>query len=1217
MTTERIDIVVSERGSRTVKRNLEDLAGASNRAGSATDQLRSSLGDLGPTAQLGNLVGQINSIREAMRVGPSTPWAPVAQSQQAQRELNQVLAKIGEVRSSMASGPSSPWFPRINIRDANAELARFNEGLEQVRSRMLIRGPVSAWPRGPILEANTELGRAITNLNTVQANMRDQTPWSANYQFERANRELSEVLAKMGQIQLRQAGPTSSLYGPNLPGGSFMGQGPYQMRPLTDETSTFGRVAQDAAGGAQQLAEQLPRAGDAARGTQRQVLLLNRALGVLTTAYFGNATIQTLAEWSDAATTMANRVMLVSDSSEEAASAMASLHEIARRTRSPVEGLVDIYQKASMASTELGASQEDILNFVETVGMALAIQGGSANTARGALIQLSQAIGTDVVRAEEFNSILEGAYPLALLAAQGIDEAGGSVARLRRMVIDGKVSSEDFFRAVIEGQSKAEEMFSKTTPTITQAITIFRNSILEYIGTSETAKGATEAIANAIILVADNIEPLADLVLALGEAWVIGFALSKIVNIATAATNVGLLAGAFNGLKQAMGFFGGPVVGAVALAIGGLLYLYQNAETATDRVKALDGAMIDSLDALEQYAQRVAAAKREQEELGGVVSLTTERLLQQSRAQLQDALRNLQTEIADTEAFLNGAGLFNISKMDKALNALYFNNANPFYGNEEIENLYRMLEAIGKGEGDIAAFTAELNRLRGIGTEVDEALADLDFALNEMGANPGEQSMRWLDEAQAQVVALAQAIGGFDEQINALLTATSSGSQYERMTALSDLANALETSREAGDLVVNGGMFGDTELFTDLENLLTKIAEAREQERLLREALGANSTSLQTLVEQSRNLVTPMGESAASTVEMGAGLHGISFNPAVDGARNLADQLVRGAAAVQIIQDGSGNINVPTVTPQVITASYGTTGPVTRSNTGGLGLMELNSGGSFTVGGTGGVDQNLVAFWASRGENVLVSNDNNAPGGNLMNAYDRAGQSEEYLRVIRSINSELETQYQQLTLNTQAAQAEQIVADATAEARREGIILSQQDIALIRQRAEALSELETKLELIQDVSNAVFSNLSSSLDNFVRTGKFSFSELAVSIIADMAKIGMQTFLLGPLQNWFQGLLGGFMGVGGAGLPAYNEGADFVVGGRGGVDQNVVAFKASRGERVTVTPAGKDGSNGQVTNNFYITTPDVQGFRQSEAQIAARMQRALGRGQRNM
>jgi len=83
------------------------------------------------------------------------------------------------------------------------------------------------------------------------------------------------------------------------------------------------------------------------------------------------------------------------------------------------------------------------------------------------------------------------------------------------------------------------------------------------------------------------------------------------------------------------------------------------------------------------------------------------------------------------------------------------------------------------------------------------------------------------------------------------------------------------------------------------------------------------------------------------------------------------------------------------------------------------------------------------------------------------------------------------------------------------------------------------------------------------------------------------------------------------------LPGRNEGADFMVGGTGGVDKNVVAFRASRGERVQVTPAGK-ASQGQGggTVVFNISTPDVEGFRRSESQMAARAQRMLARGQRN-
>lgn len=99
---------------------------------------------------------------------------------------------------------------------------------------------------------------------------------------------------------------------------------------------------------------------------------------------------------------------------------------------------------------------------------------------------------------------------------------------------------------------------------------------------------------------------------------------------------------------------------------------------------------------------------------------------------------------------------------------------------------------------------------------------------------------------------------------------------------------------------------------------------------------------------------------------------------------------------------------------QVITASYEYR-PGDPENTGGLWFDGAELGGSFTAWCTGGVIKPGGLLLGFAGENVLVSNDNNAPGSSLMNAYDRTGQSEEYLRAIRSINSELETQYQQLT----------------------------------------------------------------------------------------------------------------------------------------------------------------------------------------------------------
>ena len=85
--------------------------------------------------------------------------------------------------------------------------------------------------------------------------------------------------------------------------------------------------------------------------------------------------------------------------------------------------------------------------------------------ARGALTQLSQTLGQSIVRGEEFNSILEGAFPIALAAARGLDAAGGSVGRLRTLVIEGRVSSEEFFRAIWRGGGEIDQQFALTTPT--------------------------------------------------------------------------------------------------------------------------------------------------------------------------------------------------------------------------------------------------------------------------------------------------------------------------------------------------------------------------------------------------------------------------------------------------------------------------------------------------------------------------------------------------------------------------------------------------------------------------------------------------------------------------------------------------------------------------------------------------------------------------------
>lgn len=182
------------------------------------------------------------------------------------------------------------------------------------------------------------------------------------------------------------------------------------------------------------------------------------------------------------------------------------LFQSAQRNAAPLETLVTLYGRAALVQKELGVTQEEMLNFTDKIAMALRVAGTDAQSASGALLQLSQALGSGVVRAEEFNSILEGALPIAQAAAAGLKEAGGSVAKLRQLVVDGKVSSEAFFRAFEAGSVILEQKVAGAEMTVSQHLVRLRNVLVDAAGDFDKGSGAAEAFGEMLGSVATAIE---------------------------------------------------------------------------------------------------------------------------------------------------------------------------------------------------------------------------------------------------------------------------------------------------------------------------------------------------------------------------------------------------------------------------------------------------------------------------------------------------------------------------------------------------------------------------------------------------------------------------------------------------------------------------------------------------------------------------------------
>lgn len=315
----------------------------------------------------------------------------------------------------------------------------------------------------------------------------------------------------------------------------------------------------------------------------------------LTSASLG---VAGLAGATDKYNTYLNTLRVVATEQSNVGDTLLDLQQIAARTRAPLEGLVSIYQRATMAGGELGASQGEILRFTENVGLALGQTGRAGNEARGALLQLSQALGSGIVRAEEFNSILEGAYPIAQAAARGLDGTGGSVARLRRMIADGQVTSDQFFRAILSQSDELEATFAQTVPTIAQGFQRAADSFTVFIGKLDESTGFSQAFTGALIGIANALDEAArwldenqgllqDIkntiggtiitVAALGVAYVAAFVAASIVTSGLTGVVIALV-GAFRVLTLAIAATG---IGALVVAAGFLVGRFLELTEAT------------------------------------------------------------------------------------------------------------------------------------------------------------------------------------------------------------------------------------------------------------------------------------------------------------------------------------------------------------------------------------------------------------------------------------------------------------------------------------------------------------------------------------------------------------------------------------------------------------------------------------------------------------
>jgi tape measure domain-containing protein len=198
----------------------------------------------------------------------------------------------------------------------------------------------------------------------------------------------------------------------------------------------------------------------------------------------------------DSATKIQNSLKVAGLSGKELEQVYDSLFVSAQKNAVPLEALVTLYGRAAQQQKELGVSSADLVKFTDNIGLALRVAGTDATTASGALLQLGQALGSGTVHAEEFSSILEGAPTIVQAAAAGIDAAGGSVAKLKQLVVDGQVSSKAFFDGFETGAAILRDKVAGSEITVSAGFARSQNVLVDVATRINDSTDASQILAN-------------------------------------------------------------------------------------------------------------------------------------------------------------------------------------------------------------------------------------------------------------------------------------------------------------------------------------------------------------------------------------------------------------------------------------------------------------------------------------------------------------------------------------------------------------------------------------------------------------------------------------------------------------------------------------------------------------------------------------------------
>lgn len=265
--------------------------------------------------------------------------------------------------------------------------------------------------------------------------------------------------------------------------------------------------------------------------------------------YIGMQSVKGLLQMSDTLISTTARLDMVNDGLQTTAQLNSMIFQSANRARGSYTEMSAMVSKLGLLAGNAFGSTQEIVAFAEQLNKQMAISGTSTMEGQAAMLQLTQAMASGVLRGEELNSILE---QTPLIAQTIANYLGVNVGQMREMASEGAITADIVKNAMFAAAEETNAKFEEMPMTWGQVWTKFQNY----------ATMGLRPVLLGLSWLANNIEIIGPLVLGAGAAFAVFQVAANWTKIATIATT--LYHGAVTLLSMGYGVLTGNTAAASA-----------------------------------------------------------------------------------------------------------------------------------------------------------------------------------------------------------------------------------------------------------------------------------------------------------------------------------------------------------------------------------------------------------------------------------------------------------------------------------------------------------------------------------------------------------------------------------------------------------------------------------------------------------------------------